>query len=159
MNIRRFLFLSLGLNSALPPEFPQRAYGADKKLTEPQGSRVCRRNIVVLSGVLFLAGLAGADLQSLNLFGIQPPGDRGVLVLGIAAVIAQCYWYVLRYQHLSEDGTIERDPDPEYTEPLKISENEAAHYELVRKKADLFSNWAAFVMTLLSWWFIASWII
>ena len=157
MDIRRILFLSLGLTRARPSMDRKRAKRTSEKLVEPQGSRVSRRNIIVLSGVLVLAGFAGAELHSLNLFGIKPTGNWGVTVLGIAAVLAQIYWYVLRYQHLSEDGTIERDMSPEYSTPLKISENEAL--SLVRKEADLFSNWVAVLLTGLSWYFVYSWIV
>ena len=111
----------------------------------------------MLSGVLFLAGLAGADLHSLNLFGIQPTGKWGVAVLGSAAIVAQIYWYVLRYQHLKEDGAIERDQSPEYSTPLKISGNKAL--KLVRREADLYSNWVAVFLTLSSWCFIVPWVI
>ena len=157
MDARRFLFLFLGLKRAHTPKNRKRAHETLDKLIEPQGSKNCRRNIIVLSGVLVLAGLAGADLHSLNLFGIKPTGEWGVAVLSGAAIFTQIYWYVLRYQHLREDGSIERDQSPEYSMPLKISRNKALG--LVRKEADLFSNWVAFVMTLLSWYFIARWII
>lgn len=161
MDIRRILFLSLGLTRAHPPMDRKRAKRTGEKLVESQGSRASRRNIIVLSGVLVLAGLAGADLHSLSLFGIKPTGDWGVGVLGVAAVLMQIYWYVMRYQHLSEDGAIERDPGTGFSaktvEPLKISRNEALG--LVRKEADLFSSWVAFVMTSLSWFFIYSWIV
>lgn len=161
MDVRRILFLSLGLTRAHPSMDRKRATRITEKLIEPQGSRVARRNIIVLSGVLVLAGLAGGDLQSLNLFGIRPTGNWGVTVLGVAAVLAQIYWYMLRYQHLSEDGTIERDLGTGFSAktagPLKISGNEAL--SLVRKEADLFSNWVAFLLTGLSWYFIYSWIV
>lgn len=159
MSIRRILFLSLGLTREHPSMDRKRAKRTSEKLVEPQGSRVSRRNIIVLSGVLVLAGLAGADLHSLNLFGVKPTGNWGVTVLGVAAVLAQIYWYVLRYQHLSEDGTIERDPvrGVRGAKLAKISLNTAL--PLVRKEADLFSNWVAFLLTALSWYFIYSWII
>ena len=159
MDIRRILFLSLGLTRAHPSMDRKRAKQTSEKLVEPQGSRVCRRNIIVLSGVLVLAGFAGGDLHSLDLFGVKPTGNWGVTVLGVAAVLAQIFWYVLRYKHLSEDGTIEQDPliTAKGAEPAKISRNDALG--LVRKEADLFSNWVAFVMTLLSWYFISSWIV
>ena len=161
MDIRRILFLTLGLTRAYPSMDRKLAKRASEKLVEPQGSRVSRRNIIVLSGVLVLAGFAGADLHSLSLFGVEPTENWGVNVLGIAAVLAQLYWYFLRYQHLSEDGTIERDQDPgfsaERAEPLKISRNTALG--LVRKEADLFSNWVAFLLTCLSWYFIYLWIV
>ena len=157
MDFRRFLFLFLGLERAHPPKDRKRAKESLEKMIEPQASRNCRRNIIVLSGVLFLAGLAGADLHSLNLFGLKPTGEWGIVVLAAAAIFAQIYWYVLRYQHLKEDGSIERDQSPEYSMPLKISGNKA--FELVRRDADLFSNWVAFLLTLLSWRFIVPWVI
>ncbi len=130
MDIRGILFLSLGLTRAHPSMDRKRAKRSSEKLVEPQGSRASRRNIIVLSGVLVVAGLAGADPHALNLFGVKPTGKWGVTVIGVAAVLAQIYWYFLRYQHLSEDGTIERDQDPgfsaETAEPLKISRNVGA---------------------------------
>ena len=159
MNVRRFIFLSFGLTRAHPRKGRKRAKESLEKMIEPQGSKNCRRNIIVLSGVLVLAGLAGADLHSLNLFGIKPTSEWGVAVLGAAAVFAQIYWYVQRFQHLSEDGIIEKDPvmGNKDAPPQKIFWNPAIR--LVRKGADLFSNWVAFLLTVLSWWFIASWII
>lgn len=159
MNVPRFIFLSLGLTRAHPRTDRQRARKSLEKMIEPQGSKNCRRNIIVLSGVLVLAGLAGADLHSLNLFGIRPTSEWGLAVLGAAAIFAQIYWYVQRFQHLSEDGIIENDPvtgNPN-APPQKIFWNPAIG--LVRKGADLFSNWVAIVLTVLSWWFIASWIV
>lgn len=161
MDVRRFIFLSLGLTRVHPRKArkPRRsAKESLEKMIEPQGSKNCRRNITVLSGVLVLAGLAGADLHSLNLFGIRPASEWGVAVLGTAAIFVQLYWYVQRFQHLSEDGIVENDPvigNP-HAPPQKIFWNPAIR--LVRKGADLFSNWVAFLLTVLSWWFIATWI-
>lgn len=157
MDFRRFLFLFLGLERKYVPKDPEEAIDPRVKLDEPQGSINCRRNIIVLSGVLFLAGLAGADLLSLNLFGIKPTGEWGVVVLCGAAVFAQIYWYVLRYQHLKEDGSIERDETPEYSIPLKISQSK--RLILKRREADLFSNRVAIFLTLSSWCFIVPWVI
>lgn len=159
MDIHRFIFLSLGLTRAHPRKARRSARESLEKMIEPRGSKNCRRNITVLSGVLVLAGLAGANLHSLNLFGIRPTSEWGVAVLGTAAVFAQIYWYVQRFQHLSEDGIIEKDPvmgNPN-APPQKIFWNPAIR--LVRKGADLFSNWVAFLLTVLSWLFIGSWVI
>ena len=60
---------------------------------------------------------------------------------------------------MSEDGIIEKDPvmgNPD-APPQKIFWNPSIR--LVRKEADLFSNWVAFVLTVLSWLFIGSWIV
>ncbi|MYH34632.1 MAG: hypothetical protein F4133_12625 [Gammaproteobacteria bacterium] len=159
MDLPRFLFLSLGLTRTHPFKDRKRAKKSLEKMIEPQGSRNCRRNIIVLSGILVLTGLSGADLHSLNLFGIRPASEWGVAVLGAAAVFAQIYWYVQRFQQLSEDGIIENDPvigNPD-APPQKIFWNPAIR--LVRKDADLFSNWVAFGLTVLSWLFIGSWVV
>ena len=92
MNTCRFIFLSLGLTRAHPRKARKRAMQSLERMIEPQGSKNCRRNIIVLSGVLVLAGLAGADLHSLNLIGIRPTSEWGVAVLGTAAIFAQFYW-------------------------------------------------------------------
>ena len=159
MDFRRFLFLSVGLTRTHPFKDRKRAKKSLEKMIEPQGSKNCRRNITVLSGILVLAGLSGADLLSLNLFGIRPASDWGVAVLGAAAVFAQIYWYVQRFQQLSEDGIIENDPVIGNLDapPQRIFWNPAIR--LVRKDADLFSNWVAFLLTVLSWWFINSWVV
>ena len=162
MNVRRCLFLSLGLTRVYPPQ--KRSYGRNvtEKLLEPAGARACRRNILALAGVVVVAGLAGADPREISVFGVKPAGDRGVLVLGVTVILCHLYSYLLRYHHMKEDGVIEQDPalrqysghDAAY---LKIAGNES--FTLVRKGADLFSNYAAVVLTCLSWFFVASWII
>ena len=158
MNVRRFLFLFRGLALAYPrKEWPRRIETSEKVL-EPQGSKNCRRNITVLSATLTLAGLAGADPHTLSMFGVKPSADWGFAVLYTAAVAAQILWYVQRFQHLSEDGILKKDPvlDNPDAPAQKISWNPSIR--LVRKEADLFSNWVAFLLTLLSRYFIASWI-
>ena len=149
MKIRRILFLLFGLTRVYPPEDRKGAKETTEKLLEPDGARVCRRNILALAGVVVVTGLAGADPRDLIVFGVKPADDWGVAVLGLAAILAHVYWYVLRYYHLRDDGKIE-------PECLKIDGND---FRLVRRGADLFSNWAAFVLTVLSWWFIGSWIV
>ena len=161
MNVRRFLFLSLGLSRVYPPEKSVYARNTTEKLLEPVAAKACRRNIIALAGVVVVAGLAGADPREISVFGVKASGDRGVLVLGAAVILAHLYWFVLRYHHLKEDGVIEQDPalrhmkghDAEY---LKIAGNES--FALPRKRADLFANYAAIVLTCSSWFFVASWI-
>ena len=158
MKVRRILFLSLGLERVYPPQDRKRVKEATDKLLEPNGARVCRRNILALAGVVVVAGSAGADPRDLNVFGVKPSDDWGVLVLGSAAILAHVYWYVLRYYHLRDDGKIEQNPAMSGTgaEYLKIDWND---FRLVRRGADLFSNWATFILTGLSWCFIGSWIV
>ena len=159
MTVRYFLFLSLGLTRVYPSKGRKYAKGTTEKLLEPQGSRVCRRNILVLSGVVVVAGFAGADLNTLSLFGVKPSGDWGVPVLGFAAILTQLYWFCLRYQRLHEDGEIELDPGTRApgVETVKISQ--VRGIRIVWRDADLFSNRVAFGLVLLSWYFMVRWII
>ena len=158
MKIRRILFLSLGLERVYPP-WEREHVNTPEKLIEPKGARVCRRNILALAAIVVVASAAGADPSDLDIFGVKPPDDWGVEVLGVAAFLAQLYWYVLRYHHLKDDGRIDQLPEisGEIKGNLKINWNNS--FILIRRSADLVSNWTAFVLTLLSWWCIGSWII
>ena len=158
MKIRYILFLSLGLECVFPAWERERVNEAAEKLIEPKGARVCRRNILALAAIVVVAGVAGADPRDLDIFGVRPPDDWGVQVLGAVAILAHLYWYVLRYYHLRDGGRVEQVPDfgGLKKDELKINWND---FVLVRRGADLVSNWAAFVLTLLSWWFIGLWII
>lgn len=159
MNVRRFLFLSLGLTLVYPPQKWVNAKQTTEKLLEPDGARLCRRNILALAGVVVIAGLAGADPRELSVFGVKPSGDHGLPVLGVAVMLSHVYWYVLRYHHLKEDGMIEQDPalSSHGLGNLKISAND--EFRLVRKLPDLVSNYVAVVLTCLSWAFVVSWIL
>lgn len=104
-----------------------------------------------------MAGLAGVEPKDLRLFGMTPSRDWGVIVLGVATMLAHVYWYLLRYQHLKEDGEIEQGPDfTATTTRLKIARN---RFPMVRKGADLVANWAALLMTVMAWAFVGSWIL
>ena len=74
MNVRRILFLSLGLTRVYPPEDQRHAKETTEKLLEPDGSKACRRNILALAGVVVVAGFAGADPRDLIVFGVKPRG-------------------------------------------------------------------------------------
>ena len=156
MKARRILFLSLGLERVYPPQDRQHAKNVTEKLLEPDGARVCRRNILALAGVVVLTGAVGADPRDLDVFGVKPADDWGVLVLGSAAILAHVYWYVLRYYHLRDDGRIERRLQPMVNTP-EYSKINQKDFRLVRRGADIFSNWAAFVLTSLSWWCVGAW--
>ena len=158
MNIQRFLFLSFGLTRVYPWEDRKIVKTAFDKLVEPDGSRTCRRNILALSGIVVIGGFAGANLQDLRVFGVTPFEDWGMIVLGLAVILAQLYWYVMRYCHLEEDGVIDQRPSSHGEAPLLVMISGTNH-RLVRKSADLFANYAAFLLTGLSWYFIGTWII
>ena len=157
MNIRYFLFMSLGVERAYLPTHLRDMPNLEKKMSEPNGSRNCRRNILALAGVLILAGLSGADPHDLNVFGVKPSGERGVWVIAAGAIVVQVYWFVMRYHHLTEDGTVPARSGTDggaLKTTSKLSENE----RLVRKDADLWANRAAVVLAPLSWVVIALWI-
>ena len=158
MKIRRILYLSLGLERVYAPKEQKRVIDTTEKLIESDGAKVCRRNILALAAVVVVASAAGANPRDLDVFGIKPPDDWGVLVLGATIILAHLYWYVLRYYHMRDDGKIECDPNNSNsgTDYLKINWND---FSLVRRGADLFSNWVAFVLTCLSWWCIGLWIV
>lgn len=153
VNIRYFLFLSLGVERTYsPPGEPKRG----DALSEPSGSRICRRNILALTCMVVLAGFAEVDPLHLSVFGLRLAGEQGVWVLGGATISAQLYWYVMRYHHLTADGAISSISRAQYWG--NPDSGLAAHLSLERKPADLMANRAAACLTILSWYFIALWI-
>ena len=158
MNVRRILFLALGLERVYPPQERSGGKDATEKLSEPNASKVYRRNILALASVVVLVGLAGGNPLELIVFGVKPTTDWAALVLGAAVIVVQLYWYVLRYHHLKEDGVIERDAasGPDGPRNLKIAWN---NFRLVRKSADLWSNYVTVIVTAASWYFVVSWMI
>ena len=158
MKIRRILFLSLGLERVYPAQERKRSKNSTENLIEPDRARVCRRNIMALAAVVVVANAAGTNPRYLNIFGVEPSDDWGLLVLGAAVILVHLYWYVLRYYHLRDDGRVEAIlfNKNDRTENIKIKRNDLT---LVRRGADLFSNWVAFVLTCLSWLSIFLWVV
>ena len=156
MNLSYFWFLALGIKRTYFPADQQNVPpDIKKKLSEPSGSRICRRNILALACILVLAGFAGIDPGHLSVFGVNLSESQADWVLGAAAIFAQFYWYAMRYHHLIEDGTVpgtlyDMDNPPE---TLKLSER----YVLEIKAADLWANRVAAILTVASWVFIALW--
>lgn len=157
VNIRFILFLSLGIErSSSPADRPDNNSENWDILSEPSGSRICRRNILALGCMLVLAGLGGVDPHHLSVFGLKFSGGRGVYVLGMAAIFAQFYWYLMRYHHLREDGAL---LVPSSINDELPSERKLWDYKFIeRKSADLWANRAAAFITLLSWVIIAKWL-
>ena len=120
---------------------------------EPEGSKNGRRKILVLSSMLVIAGVAGADPRELIVFGIAPSEDWGVTVLGLVAMLAHLYWYFLRYHHLKEDGKIEMEPSAKF----RLLNLRDKHPGIIWREADLLSNRVAFAMTWLAWGFVIYW--
>lgn len=132
-------------------------------MVEPREARACRRNVIVLAGGIVLAWIVGAEVRDLDLFGIKPSGERGVTVLCMAAMLVHIYWYCARYWHLKENST--RSLPASMTEikgktgdiNWKEEWNEAAYVSL--RVADLLANWAAALLTVLSWCVLSAWIL
>ena len=165
MRVLYKLNVMLGL-AHWPPGYKGEEGGRRQKriLREPGGAQRCRRNILALSGVVAVAGLAGGDLHDLSPFGVRfSPGLRGILVLGIAVIGVQVYWYYLRYNHLWEEAILRipyRSPDQ------RLSDADHEHLthadqtpSFAWKGVDLTSNWAALLLTLVSWFWIACWVL
>lgn len=155
-NVCKFLFLSLGLTSVYRPPDRADAKGADA-LLETDGSKACRRNIMALISVVVVAGFAGADPGDLSVFGVKADGDWGVIVVGVAVILVQLYWYVLRGLNLWEDAVVELEQrmEGEFRD-LRIKLNDGL--VLKQKSANLISNWISFLLVVLSWYFVFSWV-
>ena len=158
MNIRKIQFLSVGLTRVYPRDKRNRTKTTTEKLVEPTESRSYRRKILTLSGIIVITGLSGGDPSNLSVVGVNPTEGR-LPVLLMALIVIQLYWYFQKFHHLKEDGEIEQEPtlSPDGRKSLKISRNDA--FTLVRKSADLYSNYVAFILTLFSWYFAFSWVI
>ena len=158
MKIPYSLFLAVGIWRTYNPSKPKDGTLA-QPLTVPREANICRRNILALATILVVAGAAGGDPQELSVFGLKPSGGWGDIVLGVAAIGAQIYWYVMRYLHEDAGGLI---PLPHFSAGVN-SERPARpvseEYDLERKTADLWANRLAFFLTLGSWFFIGQWIL
>ena len=150
--IRWFLFWVCGVTPVDPREKMPPC-----PLVEPDGVRTSRRNIIALTGLLVLAGLADAHPSDLNVFGVKPgEGTWGVIVIGAAAVAVQLYWYSLKYWHLKEDGRINVRLHDE--NPQQLTFRAADRFSFKQKSANLFANRVAFILTIVSWYFVGSWV-
>ena len=151
--IRKFLFLGLGLMRRCPPQ-----YQPSLPLVEPDGARTSRRNIIALAGMLVFAGIVSANPGDLNVFGVKPgKGVLGAMAIAAVAVAMQLYWYYLRYCHLNEDGKVENNPNT--NDSTLVSINVVKRVCLRHNAANFVSNWVAFLLTVVSWIFIARWIV
>ncbi|MCE2519902.1 MAG: hypothetical protein J4G15_08770 [Alphaproteobacteria bacterium] len=118
---------------------------------------LARRNIIGLSAILILAGLAGVNPGDLTLFGLDlDAGGRGAIVAVVGAGAAQIYWYFMKYCHMRDDAKANSSlPDrPDYL--LRLAANPDVN--LKQASANWISNTIAFGLTLGSWWFMYCWI-
>lgn len=163
MDIRRNLFLTFGLQRGYPSDRRTSSGGLRDKLVEPREARVCRRNTIILAAGIVLAWASGAELTDLDLFGIKPAEEDGVVVLSLAAMLVHAYWCAARYWHLRENST--RHLRASFTEIKgKDAEidwegdwNEAAYVSL--RVTDWLANWAAALLTPLSWYILLVWLV
>ena len=147
MKTHHRVLLSLGVLSS---------YGVDKRkafrdeLIEPPEAKVCRRNILALASAVILAGASDLDPRDLDVFGMKPSDDWGVITFGSAVILAHVYWYVLRCCHLKSDGRVDlvcnTDGGRDGHRRVEWSDD-----RLALRGADRISNVAALVLTGLSW--------
>lgn len=133
------------------------------QLVEPEGTKICRRNILVLSSIVILAGCMGNSPQDINFFGVNPSTENNIRVFSLFIFVVQTYWYVKRYLHLLDDGEIRLFPGKGghvYTDENKLLKHELSKNILtsVPKRADLISNIVGHILTILSWIILCSWI-
>ncbi len=157
MSLRKILFLSVGLTRVYPPNEREKVNDFSEKLRESAESKSYRRRILALSGIVVLTGLSGAEPNNLSVFGIEPIEGRMPVVL-VALIAIQLYWYFLKFHHFIEDGEIEPNEHLR-SHGHKYDKITITHIPLIRKDADLFSNYVAFILTIFSWYFLFSWIV
>ena len=156
MNLRYFLFLSLGVERVYPPEHRKVAQDVDMRLVEPDAAKACRRNILALAGIVVLAGCMGANPRDLEVFGLKPSDDWGALVLVAAIFLAHVYWFISRYFHLRDAGEIEEHPR---LPPKNVKLGKADGLPAIRTSADLLANRLALLLACTSWCFLAWWLV
>ena len=158
MKIRKFFFLFFGipLHPLSLRSYPDKLN--NRQLREPDGSKICRRNILALSSIVILAGCMGAGPHEIDFFGVKPSGERAVSIFCAFIFLVQIYWYIKKYFHLKDDGTIE-EFQPQTGGTSSYSMTGSDHLDGVPRRADLLSNIMALVLTLLSWCFIYAWIV
>jgi len=130
---------------------------------ETNGLRTSRRNIIALGSFVVLAGLAGANPQQLDVFGVKPgDGSWGATVLASAIVFAQLYWYSLKFFHSIQEGTAGGDVlEDEGIDAIdgKTTRHRIFRKALTQKTANWSSNCVAFYLTLASWCVVGRWVI
>ena len=158
-NFGKFLFLSVGLTSVHPRPKESSKREVEFIYSETDGSKACRRNILALASAVVVAGASGADPSELVIFGVEPNGARGTIVISVAVVLASLYWYIMRYRHLIDDAE-KQEYRPGYDAPSRaIPISAQGNFPLRQKSASLFSNWIAFLMTIASWYCVFCWMI
>ena len=144
-----FFFLFVGVRRT------RKRDGPEWVLLEPDGVRTSRRNIIVLSALIALAGLACANPGDLNLFGLElGTGTRGTIVLSAAVFAVQIYWYGLKYLHIRDSGEIEGRALGQMKRPL----GEIRDVCLEQKGANWISNCVAVSLTVVSWVVLGYWL-
>lgn len=150
MKTRHLVLLLLGLWRAWPPHDPDRRSAAYDELIEPLEAKVCRRNILALGSAVVLAGAADLNPRDLNIFGMKPSDDWGIIIFGSAVILVHIYWYVLRYCHVKSSGRIYlvSNVDGGMVGHRKV---DWCNDTIALRSADRISNVAALVLTGLSW--------
>ena len=146
-----FFFLTVGI-----PRVRKRDGDAKEwVLLEPEGVRLSRRNIIALSSLLILAGLACANPSDLNVFGLElGAGTRGTIILCTTVFVLQSYWYCLKYLHIKESGEIDGPHDTQAKRAL----SSVGDVRIRQKSANWIANCVAAGLTVVSWGVLVYWL-
>ena len=144
-----FLFLTVGLQRISKNEGPEWV------VQEPAGVGLSRRNIVVLSALIVLAGFACANPNDLNVFGLGlGTGARGTIVLSVAVFSVQAYWYGLKYLHIRDSGELDGPNTTQKGRALRTIRGAC----LKQKDANWIANCVAAGLTVASWGVLGYWL-
>ena len=146
-------FLVLGLWRTYCPDSDLRH--PEDRLQESDGVRIARRNNLALAGIVIVAFAAGTGPQELEVFGVNPIGERGVLTICFTIFACHAYWYFMRWQHLLDDANILIYSSTQSIPPQPLRYDEPRMYS--QKSAALYANRVCFLLVLMSFVFLIIW--
>lgn len=154
--INRFFIYGIGIPNNLSRMIEIfRGHAQTYRLSEPDESKRHRRNILVLSSIVILAGVMGEGPSKIDFFGLKPSGIGDVRLFCLFIILIQLYWYTKRFFNVSDDGGIENLDQEGSMQSLNIQSSN--HLTFFHKRSDLISNLLALILTMLSWVFLWLW--
>lgn len=158
--IQQFLLYCFGIPGT-PSDFLKVFRNSDNnnQLLEPDASKRCKRNILVLSSTVILAGLIGKSPQDIDFFGLQPTDKEGVRWFCLSVTLVHVYWYMKRYLSLLDDG--ERQEYQHFSGGTTLVSNahRSRHLPCLPRRSDFISSLFALILTAWSWIFLWSWFV
>lgn len=128
----------------------------ENQIREPGVSKRCRRNILMLSSTIILAGLMEKSPEDINFFGLQPSDKKDVRWFCLSVALVHLYWYLKRFLSMLDDGEMH---DYRYFsgETNVLNAHRSRHLGCLPKRSDFISNLIALILTSISWYFLWSW--